>query len=97
MLYKSSHINRAIAALGRILSAMLLVRPIAHLYLVHNPGAKLLFVAMSTLPFSSSVGLCTNARRVEVSGATAAYAAVLAVLVSGDLGGTNTEQSLDPA
>jgi hypothetical protein len=41
-----------------------------------------------------SVALCTNARKAEVFAATAAYAAVLVVFVSGDLGGTKTEQCL---
>jgi hypothetical protein len=51
---------------------------------------------MYTLLFASSVAFCTNARRVEVFAATAAYAAVLVVFVSGDLGGANTEQCLIP-
>jgi hypothetical protein len=38
--------------------------------------------------------LCTNARRAEVFAATAAYAAVLVVFVSGDLGGSKSEQCL---
>jgi hypothetical protein len=94
LVYKSSHINRAVTSLGLILAAVLLVGAIVHLYFVLDPAAKLGFVAMYTMLFSSSVALCTNARRVEVFAATAAYAAVLVVFVSGDLGGANIEQCL---
>jgi hypothetical protein len=94
LLYKSSHINQAVTSLGLLLAAVLLVGAIVHLYFVVNPAEKLGFVAMYTLLFLSSVALCTNARRVEVFAATAAYAAVLVVFVSGELGGTKEEQCL---
>jgi hypothetical protein len=47
-----------------------------------------------TLLFAGSIGLLTNARRAEVFAATAAYAAVLVVFVSGDLGERNGGQCL---
>lgn len=37
--------------------------------------------------FAACVGILTNARRDQIFGATAAYAAVLVVFVSSDLGG----------
>jgi hypothetical protein len=46
-------------------------------------------VALFTALFAVVVGLLTSARRAEVFGATAAYAAVLVVYVSGSLGPTN--------
>lgn len=49
---------------------------------------------MYTILFAFSVALCTNARRAEVFTATAAYAAVLVVFFSGELGGTGNEQCL---
>jgi hypothetical protein len=96
LIYKNVNICRAVTAIGLMLAAMLLVGAIVHLYFVLDPAAKLGFVAMYTLLFASSVAFCTNARRVEVFAATAAYAAVLVVFVSGDLGGANTEQCLIP-
>lgn len=45
-------------------------------------------IAAFTVLFAVSVGLLTNAKRVEIFAATAAYAAVLVVFVSGDLGGS---------
>lgn len=50
---------------------------------------------MYTILFASSVTVCTNARRAEISAATAAYAAVLIVFVSGELGGTKLEQCFE--
>jgi hypothetical protein len=48
---------------------------------------KLGFIALFTVLFAGAIPLVTNARRAEVFGACAAYAAVLVVFVSGDLGG----------
>jgi hypothetical protein len=92
--YKNSHIVRTVAALDLVLAAILLIGAIVNLYLVPNAKAKLGLVAMYTMLFASSVALCTNARRAEIFAATAAYAAVLVVFVSGDLGGTQNEQCL---
>jgi hypothetical protein len=72
-----------------------LIGAIVNLYLVTRPSAKLGLVAMYTVLFASSVAICTNARREEVFAATAAYAAALVVLVSGDLGGTRLEQCFE--
>lgn len=93
-LYRNSHIIRTVAILDLVLAAVLLIGAIVTLYLVSSPEAKLGLVAMFTLLFAASVALCTNAKRAEVFAATAAYAAVLVVFVSGDLGGSKTEQCL---
>jgi hypothetical protein len=93
-IHKNSHVVRTVTGLGLILAAVLLIGAIVNLYLVPDPKAKLGLVAMYTLLFAASVALCTNARRSEVFAATAAYAAVLVVFVSGDLGGTKSEQCL---
>ncbi len=51
-----------------------------------------------TVGFAISVGLLTNARRAEVFAATAAYAAVLVVFVSGNLGnaGSGSPSGIKP-
>lgn len=49
-------------------------------------GLRLGMVALFTSLFAIIVGLLTNARRAELFGSTAAYAAVLVVYVSGSLG-----------
>lgn len=93
-IYENVHIVRTVVALSVLLAAVLLIGAIASLYLVPDPKAKLGLVAMYTILFASSVALCTNARRTEVFAATAGYAAVLVVFVSGELGGSKAEQCL---
>lgn len=53
-----------------------------------NEKAVLGMLSAWTVLFAICVGLLTNARRDQVFAATAAYAAVLVVFVSGNLGGT---------
>jgi hypothetical protein len=93
-MYKKSHIVQTVAAIDLILAAILLIGAVVSLYYVSSPRAKLALVAVYTLLFAISVASCTNARKAEVFAATAAYAAVLVVFVSGDLGGTKTKQCL---
>ena len=52
-----------------------------------RPGMKLGLIALFTVLFAAVIPLVTNARRAEVFAACAAYAAVLVVFVSGNLGG----------
>lgn len=80
-------IGHFVATLSIFLAAVLLIGAIVALYIVRSPKRKLGIVAGFTVGFAGSVGLLTNARRAEVFGATAAYAAVLVVFVSGNLGG----------
>ncbi|CEI70553.1 hypothetical protein FVEN_g952 [Fusarium venenatum] len=75
-----------ISCLSILLAALLLIGAIVILYNVKSHNLKLGLIALFTILFSASIGLLTNARRAEVFGATAAYAAVLVVFVSGDLG-----------
>jgi FtsH-binding integral membrane protein len=93
-MYKKSHIVQTVAVIDLILAAILLIGAVVSLYYVSNPTAKLALVAVYTLLFAISVASCTNARKAEVFAATAAYAAVLVVFVSGDLGGSKTKQCL---
>jgi uncharacterized PurR-regulated membrane protein YhhQ (DUF165 family) len=76
------------AILSSLLSAVLLFGSITSLYFVHNPYAVLGMLGSWTVLFAVSVGWLTNAKRDQVFAATAAYAAVLVVFVSGNLGGT---------
>lgn len=69
----------------------MLLGAIISLYLVKNPHALLGMLSGWTVLFAACVGLLTNARRDQIFGATAAYAAVLVVFVSGNLGGTPSE------
>jgi uncharacterized membrane protein len=71
-----------------MLAFTLLFGAIYHLYSTapNNNKLKLALIALYTMLFAACVGLVTNARRAEVFGACAAYAAVLVVFVSGQLG-----------
>jgi len=93
-IYKNAHIVRTVSALDLTLAAVLLIGATVNLYLISSPESKLGLIAMYTLLFASSMVFCTNARRAEVFAATAAYAAVLVVFVSSDLGGDKNEKCL---
>lgn len=75
------------AIFSTILASVLLFGAIISLYIVKNPHALLGMLSGWTVLFAACVGLLTNARRDQIFGATAAYAAVLVVFVSGNLGG----------
>lgn len=62
---------------------MLLVGAILALNYVQSQDWRVALTRIFTTLFAGSVGLLTTARRVEVFAATAAYAAVLVVFVSG--------------
>lgn len=51
-----------------------------------NAAANLGMISGFTVLFAIALGIFSNARRAEIFGATAAYAAVLVVFVSGNLG-----------
>jgi hypothetical protein len=55
------------------------------LYLVTNDRIRFVLIAVFTALFAAVVSLFSNARRAEMFAATAAYAAVLVVFVSGNL------------
>lgn len=93
-IYKTHQVVQTVTAISMTLAAILLIGAIMNLHFVTSSSAKLGLVAMYTLLFALSVALLTNARRVELFAATAAYAAVLVVFVSGDLGESGTEQCL---
>ena len=71
-----------------VFSAILLVGAIVCLTQIadRSQTLRLGMIVLFTVLFAFVVALLTNARRAEIFGATAAYAAVLAVYVSGNLG-----------
>lgn len=90
--YPQRRIQRAGAVISILFSAILLVGAIACLLLVSDRSIKIrvgLIVVFTSL-FALVVGLLTNARRAEIFGATAAYAAVLVVFVSNNFGSSTT-------
>ncbi|KAJ5965584.1 hypothetical protein N7481_012298 [Penicillium waksmanii] len=85
-IHKGRHIMRIFSMISILFAAMLLVAAIISLYVVDNPTTKLELVVAFTFIFALSIELLINARRAEIFGAAAAYAAVLVVFISGNLG-----------
>jgi hypothetical protein len=84
--YKGQHVTKTVAAISTVCAIILLVVAMVSLYVVTNPTTKLAMVTAFTVLFALSIALLTNAKRTGVYGATAAYAAVLVVFISGNLG-----------
>jgi hypothetical protein len=67
------------------MAIVFLIGAIVGLYWVSNPRIKLGILSGLTVAFAGTLALFTNARRQDVFAATAAYAAVLVVFISGNL------------
>lgn len=83
-------IARFVAIFSTLLAAVLLFGAILSLRATSNEKAVLGMLCGYTVLFAACVGLLTNAKRDQIFGATAAYAAVLVVFVSGNLGTPST-------
>lgn len=79
-------VSVAVSVISSLLASIFLIGAILGLYWVTNPNAKLGMLSGLTVAFAGSLALFTNARRQDVFAATAAYAAVLVVFISGNLG-----------
>ncbi|KAL4922949.1 uncharacterized protein BDV17DRAFT_296822 [Aspergillus undulatus] len=86
IIFQERHVIIVVATISVIASATLLIGAIVSLYIVQEARARLAMIACFTALFATSVAMMTNARRAELFAATAAYAAVLVVFVSGSLG-----------
>ncbi|KAH7396092.1 hypothetical protein BKA66DRAFT_454464 [Pyrenochaeta sp. MPI-SDFR-AT-0127] len=82
--FLESHVKWIVIAITTVVAAILLVGAIVGLYFLKQPEAKLGMIASLTTLFAASVGGLTSAKRQEVFAASAAYAAVLVVFVSGN-------------
>ena len=83
--FSDHRVRRTTKVVAVVLSSILPILSIVILYYVHSTNVHIgLIIVFSTL-FSGVVALVSDARNVEVMAATAAYAAVLVVFVSGNL------------
>lgn len=82
--FKEKHVTWAVAAISTFVAAGLLIGSIAVLNKVADSDRRIGWIAGFTLMFALSISFLTNARRVEIFAATAAYVAVLVVFVSGN-------------
>jgi len=85
--YSERRLHICVAMIYIILAALLLFGAMFNLYYVQSNTKRLAFITGYTVVFALCVGFLTNARRAEIFGACAAYAAVLVVFISGGLGG----------
>lgn len=90
--YSIERLNFTASFITTLLSAVLLFLPIYILYHVssNQPGLTLGLIALFTCLFAGTIALVTGARRAEIFGACAGYAAVLVVFVSGDFANGNS-------
>ncbi|RYO90235.1 hypothetical protein DL764_008472 [Monosporascus ibericus] len=80
-------VANAVALLSSLLSAAVLFGSMVSMCFVRNVYAVLGMVGGWTVLFAGCIGFLTNAKRDQIFAATAAYAAVLVVFVSGTFGG----------
>ena len=90
--YSHVAVDVTVYFISTLLAATLLFVPIYSLFHVSKsrPGTAMGLIAMFTILFAGIIALVTNAERGEIFGATAAYAAVLVVFVSGDFASNAT-------
>jgi len=84
--FSAARISIAVTVITVILASTFLFGGIYNLYYVSRDQVKLALIAVYTLGFALSISLISKARRADIFAASAAYAAVLVVFVSGDLG-----------
>ena len=84
--HSEERIRKVAAFISVVLAAGLLYGAVLNFYFVTSYKAKLGLIAAYTTAFALCVGLLTNAKRSEIFSACAAYAAVIVVFVSSDLG-----------
>lgn len=87
-LYRDSHTYRIATILGTLLSSLIPIAAIVVLSVVKNMTARLGIVSVFTAVFSVALSLVTEGKRVEIFGATAAFASVQVVFI----GSTNWSQ-----
>ncbi|KAF2436286.1 hypothetical protein EJ08DRAFT_655959 [Tothia fuscella] len=88
--FRERHVSLLVLLINLLVAGLLLVGVIIWLYFEETPVKRLIIISVFTGIFGLSIGILTNARRAEIFGASAAYAAVLMVFVSGDLAPKST-------
>ena len=84
--FELKSLRLAVNIISTAVAALLLIGSILALYFVKKPDSKLGLVILFIVLFAIGLGLTTSASRDSIFAATAAYAAVLVVFVSGNLG-----------
>ena len=87
--YSEGAVQKFVTVLSIIGATILLEVAIVVLYLVKSDHTRFGLVAVFVSLFAAAVSFLSNASRAEMFAATAAYAAVLVVFLSGNLNGSN--------
>jgi len=82
--YRKTHLRGISHLVGVLLASCIPAASIFTLYYVHSMVDRLGVIVAYSAIFSICLGLFTTARRVEIFGATAAYASLLAILSMSD-------------
>jgi hypothetical protein len=88
-LSKRQRIHTIVSFAVALTAAIFLITAIVALYYIDSPTARLGTLCGFTIVFAANLASFTNCRRYEIFVATAAYAAVLVVFVSGNLAASN--------
>ncbi|KAF2211637.1 hypothetical protein CERZMDRAFT_68377 [Cercospora zeae-maydis SCOH1-5] len=91
--FEDKYVTQLSRAFSVMLAVLLLVGSILTLYYVTDDGIRLGLLMMYIVVFATGVALTTGAKRDSIFAATAAYAAVLIVFISGDLNNSSTTLS----
>ncbi|KAG4423539.1 hypothetical protein IFR04_003362 [Cadophora malorum] len=91
-----SEVALAVTILSGLMATVFLIGAMVGLYWVESPRTKLGLLSGLTVAFAGTLALFTNARRQDVFAATAAYAAVLVVFISGNLTSERSETGTQP-
>ena len=86
--YKKSNLRFCSHLIGVLLASCVPAAAIYTLYFVQSMIDRLGVIVAYSAIFSICLGLFTTARRVEIFGATAAYASLLSVLAMSDILGS---------
>ncbi|KAH7379915.1 hypothetical protein BKA64DRAFT_686638 [Cadophora sp. MPI-SDFR-AT-0126] len=81
--YSEQSASRLSNFISLMLATLLLVGGIVSLYFVKDEGRRLGMIGGYTVLFATGLFFCTAGKKGEIFGATAAYAAVLVVYISG--------------
>ncbi|KAJ3555625.1 hypothetical protein NPX13_g10319 [Xylaria arbuscula] len=81
--YSYNGVIRLSMLLGTVLASLLPIGSIIILYSIRDVATRLAMIGVFTAMFSFGLGVFTNGRMVEIFSATAAFAAVQVVFVSG--------------
>ncbi|CZR67327.1 uncharacterized protein PAC_17226 [Phialocephala subalpina] len=79
--YSDQHVQAGINIIGTAVSSLTPMISVVALYFMNSMKTRLGFVCLFTLIFSFTLALATQARRIEIFAATAAFASVQVVFV----------------